>query len=231
MSCCSGYKLIDSRTGDQVCETCGKLERYLHTHEYDNLIDRRCEFIQNICANNHIMKSIETQAEYLFFKNRYYTGNNTDAYAGYCIYEACKNQNVGRSLVEIAKMCDLPLSQLSKFCSVGNTEVRPRNLIARVCYKLGITGFPLICAIENMSEKLYTELLNSGPPNSAAAAAISVLVESLKPAKIAWACDISPSCLRRICKIYKKELSELKTFPPNEAKVELEFRARAKGGS
>ena len=218
MSCCNSYKLLDSRAGDQVCVQCGKVERYLSCAQQYEAVEKRNEFIQNICANNHLPKSIEAEAEYLFFKKQQGKGKNKDVYAAYCIYVACKKHNVGRSLIEISKMCAFPVSLLSKFHVPNVGELRPNNLVARVCCKLGITCFPLQREIESLSDKLYSELLNSGPPNSAVATAIAVLVVGLKPANIAWACDISPSCLRRICKIYKHELQEIPAFVSSNTK-------------
>ncbi len=225
MSCCGAYMVLDSHTGDQICDNCGKVEQYLNNEYRETLIEKRNVFIQDICANNHLTKSIETQAEYLFFKNRYREGKNTDAFAAYCIYIVCKQQQVGRSLVEVSRMCGLSLAQVAIFNVDDNEELQPSNLVTRVCYKLNICNFPLVKAIEELSERLYVSLLNSGPPNSAVAAAIAVLVQSVKLCKVAWACDISPSCLRRICKIYKKELKDLQTVSKILPKKKVLFYA------
>ena len=212
MSCCNGYKILDARGGVTVCEKCGKNEQHLIDTVNNGFIEKHFEYIQNICANNHLTNSIETEAEHLFFKNRKGSRKNGETFAAYCIYIACKNQNVGRSLIEVARMCYVPLSLLSSFHVDSNEELKPSNLVVRICAKLSITAFPLVKNIENISDKLYTGLLNSGPPNSAVAVAIVVATKNVGLAKIAWACDISSSCLRRICKIYKLELKELQSL-------------------
>lgn len=225
MSCCGTYMVLDSHTGDQICDICGKVEQYLNNEYPETLTEKRSLFIQDVCANNHLTKSIETQAEYLFFKHQRGGGKNTDAFAAYCIYLVCKQQQVGRSLVEVSRMCGLSPAQVGIFNVDDNEELQPSNLVARMCYKLDISGFPLVKAIEELSEKLYVGLLNSGPPNSAVAAAIAVLVQNIKPCRIAWACDISPSCLRRICKIYKKELKDMQTVSKTIPKKKVLFYA------
>ncbi len=219
MVCCNGYKILDARGGVTVCEKCGKNEQYLTDTVNGCSIEEHFEYIQNICANNHLVKSIEAEAEHLFFTNRRGARKNGEAFAAYCIYVACKNQNVGRSLIEIARMCYVPLSLLSSFHVDSNEELKPSNLVARICAKLDIISFLIVKDIENMSDILYTGLLNSGPPNSAVAVAIVLVTKNVGLAKIAWACDISASCLRRICKIYKLELKELEalSFPLSRA--------------
>ena len=208
MKCCESYEILDERTGDIVCTNCARVEQTLiKFNPLSSFIEN--EFLQNICANNHIVKRIEEEAAYLFNQKKPVKKTKQQAYASYCLYLACKKEGVGRSLIEIGNMCDVSVSDIAAFISIDEIELTPSQLCSRVCHRLDISNFKTITEIEKLSTLLYTELLRCHPPQSALALAIFTLIKGKSLTNIAHMCDISVSSLRRLSKVYKTELHEI----------------------
>ena len=212
MACCGNFLIYDSHTGDNICPTCGKSEVCLNDNEQYPVAKPSVEneFIGDVCANNHLPSCIELEATVLFSKGSSKNKKQL-AFAACCIYQACKQQNVGRSLIEVSRMCFIPPGEISAFL-LDERELRPEELVERICWKLGIADYSRKKQISLLSENIYTYHLRCSPPQSSIAVAISEIMQEtpLSQTDIARACDISPSCLRRLNKTYKKAPEEKK---------------------
>ncbi len=223
MNCC-GYAITDQRTGDVVCSGCGRLEQNLRDTQNIVCFTRRHEFIETVCANNHIAKVIEEEAIFHFFKGTKNRENNT--FAAYCIYLACKTHNAARSLVEVAKMCFVSVFQITQY-NTNEIEISPSELAERAFEKLDITSFTEKKEIKQLADALFCSLLRCSPPQSALAVAISAIHKNaLTKNCIAYACDTSPSCLRRLCRVYKHEIEEFKSLSFEQSSVSLFYQER-----
>ena len=76
---------------------------------------------------------------------------------------------------------------------------------------LEITSFRQKIRIKQLSGLIFNELLRCSPPQSALAVAIFTLVKDkhISQKEIAKVCDTSLLCLRRLCQIYKNDISKL----------------------
>ena len=206
MSCC-GYVLTDERVGDLICENCGKLTKDLKEDKWDRTKIQH-DFIETICSNNNIVKVIEEEAIFLFYKRNEKRDNN--AFAAYCIYSACKIHHAARSLIEIAKMCFINVADIAHY-NVDEIEILPSDLVERALDKLEITSFRQKIKIKQFSDIIFNELLRCSPPQSALAVAIFTLNKDrhISQNLIAKVCDTSLSCVRRLCRIYKNDICKL----------------------
>ena len=138
MNCCQVNLIFDVHTGDNICPLWGKsatnLDPIISTNEKTEIN----EFHENICANNNIPKSIENEATYLFIKGKKKQEQNV--YAAVCLYQAFLNQSVGRSLLEISRLCFVPITKLSQYVT-GDIELKPSDLVERIAYNLNITSY------------------------------------------------------------------------------------------
>lgn len=218
MKCCGEFMLYDNHTGDNVCKNCGKAEAFLPPPIFFQEKNRKNEFISNICANNHLPLSLENSAIYLFEKGSP-RNKKKNSFAAYCIYRACKQEKVGRSLVEISRMCFIPTVDISAFL-LDEEELKPEYLIERICEKLGVRDYSRKKEISDFSAILYANCFRCSPPQSSIAVALAFQKDlHLNQLDIAKACDISLSCLRRLCRTYKREIElEKVSFVKNNSK-------------
>jgi len=164
MKCCGVYIIYDRVSGINVCTLCSKIyDKFENLYEVDYELIPKNDFIETICANNHLCKSIEDEALYKFSKSK----KKSIPFAAYCIYIACKTQDVPRTFNEIAVMCFLSPNLISAFEKNTDLEIQPSKLSSRFA----------------KTEKKNVALLS-----------------------IAKACLVTTSCIRRLFKIYKKEI-------------------------
>ena len=158
MNCCEANLIFDAHTGDNICPLCGKsatnLEPIISTNETIEIN----ELLENICANNNIPKSIENEATYLFMKGG--KKQECDVYAAFCLYQVFSNQNMGRSLLEISKLCFVPITKLSQY-DTGDIELKPSDLVERIALNLNIMSFKTICEIKIFPDYLHDNFLRS----------------------------------------------------------------------
>lgn len=206
MICC-GYIITDERTGDSICEKCGKLEKDLRKH-ITFFTKLQHDFIETVCSNNHIAKVIEEEAIFQFYNSKEQAKSN--AFAAYCIYLACTIHQAARSLIEIAKMCFVNVSDISYF-KTDEIDIIPSDLTERALEKLEISSFKFKVRVKHFSDIIFNDLLRCSPPQSALAVAVVALNndKTVTQNAIAKACDTSLSCLRRLCRIYKNDISNL----------------------
>ncbi len=221
MMCCGGYEILDHREGDLICAICGKTEQHLSNEIFISQKNEEHEFIQDICANNHIVKAIEHETINLINKGSM-TNKKKNSFAAHCLYLACKKHGAGRTLFEISKMCFISSSEISHYNDLSDIELDPCQLCARTCEKLDLSDFILVNRIEKLSTQLYKNLLRCSPPQSALAVAIFLTTQqsNLTVVQIANACGISSSSLRRLCKVYNKELNEIMSLLPSHLSSE-----------
>ena len=210
MICC-GYIINDHRSGDLICEKCGKIQTNLDSDIALNLPLQRHDFIETVCANNHISKIIENEAISYYFKQRKKPDNN--AYAAYCIYIACKTHDAARSLIEISKMCFVNINEIGHY-NQGEINILPSDIAERALANLDIFDYTLIKSVKKLSDVIYHDLLRGSPPQSALAVAVFTLcdLKHLTQNRIAKACDTSSSCLRRLYRIYKQDIEKIKSI-------------------
>jgi len=214
MKCCGKFLIYDHHSGIDYCDICGYFTTHfvkLESNEEFFEFPIGSDFIETVCVNNHICKSLEQEALYIFKKR----STRTMGFAAYCIYYACKKQQVGRTLTEISTMCSVPISEIIKYEEDCTIELLPSHLVARFCAYLNIRDFNIEKQIAKFSDLLYSKLLLSSPPQSVVALAIYVVLMEkyanldITLTDIATTCGISVSCIKRLFKIYKKEILEL----------------------
>lgn len=221
MECC-GYMIHDDRVGDLICSNCGKLERNLVVTP-KNYSLKSHDFIETVCSNNHIAKVIEEEAIFQYFKER--KNKNDTSFAAYCIYAACKAHNAGRSLLEIAKMCYLDVGEITR-PNYGEIDISPSEIAERALEKLDLSSFSFKNEVKELSDILFNDLLRCSPPQSALAVAITALcnAKEISHTQVARACDTSPSCLRRLCRIYKCEIENERSLFKKRLKKALFYQ-------
>jgi transcription initiation factor TFIIIB Brf1 subunit/transcription initiation factor TFIIB len=207
MKCCGVYIIYDRVSGINVCTLCSKIyDKFENLYEVDYELIPKNDFIETICANNHLCKSIEDEALYKFSKSK----KKSIPFAAYCIYIACKTQDVPRTFNEIAVMCFLSPNLISAFEKNTDLEIQPSKLSSRFCASLGFKDFQFEKSAGQLADHLYNCLLLNSPAQSAMALAIYVLAKTEKKnvalLSIAKACLVTTSCIRRLFKIYKKEI-------------------------
>jgi len=194
MKCCGKFLIYDQHSGIDYCDICGYFTTHfvkLESNEEFFEFPIGSDFIETVCVNNHM------------------------GFAAYCIYYACKKQQVGRTLTEISTMCSVPISEIIKYEEDCTIELLPSHLVARFCAYLNIRDFNIEKQIAKFSDLLYSKLLLSSPPQSVVALAIYVVLMEkyanldITLTDIATTCGISVSCIKRLFKIYKKEILEL----------------------
>ena len=96
------------------------------------------DFFETICSNNNIVKVIEEEAIFQFYKHN--EKPDKFAFAAYCIYSACKIHHAARSLIEISKMCFVNVADITRYNSV-EVDIIPSDLVEHALDKLEITSF------------------------------------------------------------------------------------------
>ena len=214
MSNCICYFVIDERRGDEICLRCGLIRPFYKTVFNFTSEPVSNDFIKTICGNNNIVKCIENEALLKFSKKN----DTTNSFAAYCIYYACKKHTAARTLSEIAEMCFISQSEILKHENSFQSPIKPSDLTARACYRLGIDSFLFQDETSKLADELFNNLLINSPPQSVLAVAIFVLcsvchkkgkIRKRKQNEIARACHISASCIRRLFRVYKEEILTL----------------------
>ena len=100
MECC-GYIINDHHLGEEICENCGRSISTIYS--YSTFVEENVfiEYLDNVCANNHISKIISDEAKTIFNKNE---NDKSKEYLAYCLYQASITHDAGRTLQEISKM-------------------------------------------------------------------------------------------------------------------------------
>ena len=206
MNCCQANLIFDAHTADNIRPLCGKsvtnLDPIISTNETIEIN----EYLEKICAKNNIPKSIENEATYLFLKGR--KKQEQDVYAAVCLYQAFLNQNMGRFLLEISRLCFVPITKLSQYVT-GDIEIKPSDLLERIVYNLNITSYKTKCEIKIFADYLHDNFLRCSPPRSSVDISIVEKVTNPQPSVeiAAQNCDISLSCLQRLRRVYKEEIA------------------------
>jgi len=214
MECC-GYLISDEHEGTQICVNCH--QSFNDLKNYGTNMDSELSFIQNntkvlleqlknVCANNHIEQSVEKLCSDYLLKIEKPKINDVI----YCLHKACSYLGGARSLKEISDMFQLPVKNLSMYEGIADI-VNPSDLVARACNRLAITRFQDIVTIGKKADDLRDTFLSASPPQSAVALAIMKHVQTCKflsitLVDIAQASGVSISCLRRLNRLYKKEM-------------------------
>lgn len=205
MSECCGYILYDEHTGDNVCESCGKIISTLpspiitkdNNESICNLIN---EFI-DIASNNQVSQCIIDRTLNLYNKGK----QKGRSILISSFYKACVIEQVPRSIKEISDMFKINFSEILKY--TGDYNIKPSDLSQRICNKLGITKYCHIKNIDAVSDGLFKYIFINSPPQSCLAVAIlNSYPENAPPisiAKIANTCQVSLSCIRRLNRLYK----------------------------
>ena len=126
MECC-GYLINDHHLGEEICENCGKSISTIYSdntfvEEEDDFI----EYLDNVCANNHISKIISDEAKTIFNKNN---NDKSKEYLAYCLYQASIIHDAGRTLQEISKMFGISSTSIAK----KEKNTWERNISIRSC--------------------------------------------------------------------------------------------------
>lgn len=213
MECC-GYLLHDQHTGDEICLGCGKIFAQLTNTTSSLRIYKPNAQLKDVCANNNISNAIEEDALWEI-------GQSTQAikscFVAFCLYNACKRGGASRTLQEIGKMFDIDTATIAQYETVPSREICPSELAGRVCNELGITNFKLVQAVKTFADILSLRVVYSCPAQSALALALCFLPDLASLGKnkvqISKACSVTPSCLRRLSRIYKADiLAELSEY-------------------
>ena len=211
MECC-GYLLNDQHTGDEICLGCGKIFAQLTNITSSLRIYKPNVQLKDICANNNISNAIEEDALWEIAQS---TQPIKPCFVAFCLYSACKRGGASRTLQEISKMFDIDTASIAQYETAPTREICPSELAGRVCNKLEITNFKLVQAVKTFADILSQRVVYSCPAQSALALALCFLPDISKKNKvqISRACGVTPSCLRRLSRIYKADiLAELSEY-------------------
>jgi len=196
MSCC-GYIVLDSHTGDEICDSCAKvITNHCPKPSYSYipkpvLCSKAEAFIQDICANNNVAKCIELSALDRIASKKKCPLNE----AALALYLAFKDHDVGRSVLEVAAMCGIHVTEIIKCETRFTREILPSELSARIFDPLNIDNYQV-------------------KPQSALALAVVHTISCTDyrtKNNVSRTCGITPSCLRRLQKIYNTEILQLQT--------------------
>ena len=218
--CCEANKIYDHHEGIDVCKTCGRVLSDLvleHTTQVNNKIHKISNIhhdylntLEIICENHHIPRNIEEYTIYLISTEK--KKLCLPIIAAH-LYFSCHKFNASRTIKEISSMFKLNPPSIKEFCSLN---ILPSEITERVCMKLGNASFSIIKRIKYVSDYFYNHILLSSPPQSALGITLCIFASNFIPAlkieDIAASCELSLSCLRRLCRIYKSDLCELQSY-------------------
>jgi len=215
MSCC-GYIVFDSHTGDEICDSCAKvITNHCPKPSYSYipkpvLCSKAEAFVQDICANNNVAKCIELSALDRIASKKKCPLNE----AALALYLAFKDHDVGRSVLEVAAMCGIHVTEIIKCETRFTREILPSELSARIFDPLNIDNYQVKKSINKLADLIFSKLLHCSPPQSALALAVVHTISCTDyrtKNNVSRTCGITPSCLRRLQKIYNTEILQLQT--------------------
>lgn len=180
--------------------------------------------IQSKCSDNNLPEIISTTAKSLYkiiSDNKISRGSNRIGIIAACVYNACKECNVPRSIKEISKIFNIKTTIMTKGCKNFNEIFRSnkinknRNLdtksinlndfIERFSYKLSIPQSDInnILILSKLCEKM--NIINDNTPPSMAVGCIFLYIKTKKmninKKQISEKCEISEVTIN---KCYKK---------------------------
>lgn len=201
-ACCDAYLISDQRTGDEICESCGRSARYYEETNYinfDTVLQTSVEFeLKKICENNHFVDSIFLKALHILRAGK---EKQTLQHAAVALQEACKDLNVPRTLKEISNLFFIQPTSIAKQNKSTISLTKPSQLASRVLNGLDILSCPLIEQISSKADELFFYTLVSVSPQTALAVSIAILRPDLDLARIAKHCQVS---VQTVKKHYKK---------------------------
>ena len=162
MECC-GYLINDHHLGEEICENCGKSISTIYSdntfvEEEDDFI----EYLDNVCANNHISKIISDEAKTIFNKNN---NDKSKEYLAYCLYQASIIHDAGRTLQEISKMFGISSTSIAKKEKIPGKGIYPSDLVSRVCFAIDMTQYKIQRELKTFSNNAFN-ILPCCPPQS-----------------------------------------------------------------
>lgn len=196
--CCNAYLIHDQRVGDEICENCGRAERYYEDtflKKEDIVISGSIEVeLKKICDNNNFQNIIFEKALSVL---RMKKGKKTIEQAALSLHTACQFLNVPRTLKEISSMFFIRTNSLSKKDEGLISLTRPSQLAVRVLSSLNITSLSLVEKISSRADKLFFNVLVSVSPQTALAVSIIMEQPELGLNTVAKHCHISVQTLKK----------------------------------
>ena len=176
----------------------------------ENPLLSHSDFVE-LCEKKHVSRAIVGYALDLRAKREKYDKNidNTTADLAYCLYEGFCKYDAKRSVKEIADLLHLDArTKKLFFTKCTEDKVMPSDLVSRVCHRLELSDFKFQTKIGRVADYMYDNQLLSHTPQAVLAGTLMLVLESEKlaihPKTISAACDISPACLQRACRLIAK---------------------------
>jgi transcription initiation factor TFIIIB Brf1 subunit/transcription initiation factor TFIIB len=227
--CCQENVILDQHTGEEVCTQCGMTYPYLFVPVQTNLTEVpdqpeekltsgtaakwHEEELREVCAKLNLSQEICSSATTLYMEQA--IKQKSKSFAAYCLYRACCLAGVPRSLKELSGVFGIPVREIARLKNKAERRqealIKPSDLAARACSKLGISDFSLVEAIKGEADRLFENELGSAAPQSALAVAIAFIVDSLSHASISNHCQVAKQTLTRHYKRIKRQQKQFET--------------------
>ena len=205
MSCCD--KTVNSTIfeGLYSCIICGNvLDMYTNNVDISNIITEKSdEMIQEFCERAHIDSQTCYNAVNMFNKmsSKLSTLNKT-VLRGVCVYSACKQAGVPRTMGEIAGVTGCCIKQLGKYETLIKQKHYPlasENYVERFSRKLGL-DFTQIKIIHEKIKRYNTMHSNINPATIACCCIYNSFPQIIDIYKISKISGVPVSSIRRLGK-------------------------------